>query len=88
MLAAFRSWSAPIAWPSLVAMAFYLNGCVAYTERRIPNTEPLIVGPEKILVLHSGSEAWELDAPVVEKDGLKGRTVSLMPKPYGEPTSN
>jgi hypothetical protein len=77
MLKAIRIRRIPIAWACLPALALYLVGCVGYNERHVPFDEPLIVGPDKVLVLHAGAKAWELDAPVVDGKGISGRTRSI-----------
>lgn len=78
MISAFRSRRAPIAWISLPALTLYLIGCVGYTERRIPPDQPVIVGPDKVLVLHAGTQAWELSQPTVDGKGISGRTRSIV----------
>lgn len=77
MLASFRTRLAPIAWPTLAALMLYLNGCVGYTERKIPRDEPLIVGADKVLVVHTGREAYVLGAPNVDRQGIHGRLSTL-----------
>lgn len=87
MLAAFRSRLAPIAWPTLAALMLYLNGCVGYTERKIPRDEPLVVGADKILVLHTGMAAYTLGAPNVDRHGIHGR-LSALPFPATDTAGN
>jgi hypothetical protein len=72
MLKTIRASRAHIAWPTLAAFVLSLSACVGYTARDIPNDDPLVVGPEKILVLHQGDNTWFLGSSSVDKQGIRG----------------
>jgi len=77
MLSALRALRAPIAWPVLAALSLYLNACVGYSSREVSKDEPVLIGSDKVLVIHRGRQAMALDAPAVGKDGIRGRARDL-----------
>jgi len=62
-----------------IVLLIFTASCLVYRPRELPRDQPILLNPNRIIILHQDGSAWIVNNPEISEQQLRG---NLSPVPY------